>query len=157
MSSSDSSSQPAGRALVRGFLLGVLLGVLLVFLLDVFLPLPLPLPAGRGGRWWGAWSGAEQMSACGTRRLGHRVRGCGVRLGRCQGNNCRTSSLCHARVSSSAEANQEQGAARCTGSDDNRGLFDAHAGDLDATARCWWRCLNGQRRTVGEFGGRSLV
>ena len=144
MSSSDSSSQPAGRALVLGFLLGVLL----IFLLDFFLPLP--LPAVRGGRWWGG-QGAEQMSACGTRRLGHRVRGCGVRLGRCQGNSCHTSSLCHARVSSSAEADQEQGAARCTGSDDNRGVLDAHAGDLDATARCWWWCLDGQRRRVGRI------
>ena len=136
------SSQPSGRSVESlAFLLDFLPPFLLDFLPDFFLSLPFPLPAGQRGRQRRGRAGAEQMSACGLQRVGR----LGTQPGRSQGDiNCLTSLPCTARVTTNADADQEQRAARCSGADDNCGLLGAHAGHLVATARCWrgWRgCL----------------
>ena len=100
-------------------------------------PCPLVREAGRG-------VGVQVRSRC-QRVAGSVWGGFGTQLGRSQGDiNCLTSLPCTARVTANADADQEQGAARCSGADDNCGLLGAHAGHLVATARCWrgWRgCL----------------
>ena len=145
--------------------LAALLAALLARLLAGLLPV-LALPLARwSGRQAEAWAcrcgadgcgadvsdvGAEQMSATWVRSRCQRVAcnvwgGFGTQPGRSQGDiNCLTSLPCTARVTTNADADQEQGAARCSGADDNCGLLGAHAGHLVATARCWrgWRgCL----------------
>ena len=119
-------------------LLAALLARLLAGLLPV-LALPLARWSGRQAEAW-----AEVRSRC--QRVACSVwGGLGTQPGRSQGDiNCLTSLPCTARVTANADADQEQGAARCSGADDNCGLFGAHAGHLVATARCWrgWRgCL----------------
>ena len=113
-------------------------------------PCPLVREAGRGVGVGAEQMGAEQMSATWVRSRCQRVAcsvwgGLGTQLGRSQGDiSCLTSPPCTARVTTNADADQEQGAARCSGADDDCGLLGAHAGHLVATARCWrgWRgCL----------------
>ena len=106
-------------------------------------PCPLVREAGRG-------VGVQVRSRC--QRVACSVwGGLGTQPGRSQGDiNCLTSLPCTARVTANADADQEQGAARCSGADDNCGLLGAHAGHLVATARCW----RGWRRCLEVNGGK---